>query len=105
MLMETKMVLEQLFEDAKRNPELRKKLIETQNEEDPLESFCNISCAYGHNISVGELLLSVRKTVTINARAQMGVIHILMIPLTMNILTLSRGLNDTDWKSKMHRCG
>lgn len=53
--MESKMVLEQLFEDAKRNLELRKKLIETQNEKDPLESFCEISCSYGHNISVGEL--------------------------------------------------
>ncbi|AKA72020.1 Nif11 family protein [Clostridium scatologenes] len=47
--------LELLHSDAKKDPLLRKKLLATRSADDPMDEFCKIACAAGHNITVGEL--------------------------------------------------
>lgn len=47
--------LELLYSDAKKDPLLKKRLIETRSAEDPMDAFCKIACDVGHPITVGEL--------------------------------------------------
>lgn len=47
--------LEQLTARAKKDPELRKKLLATRSEPDPTDAFCKIACEAGCPVSVGEL--------------------------------------------------
>jgi hypothetical protein len=48
--------LELLYSDTKKDPLLRKRLLETRCADDPLDAFCKIACDSGHPITVGELL-------------------------------------------------
>lgn len=47
--------LESLYSKAKKDPELRKRLLATRATEDPTLTFCKIACEEGHPITVGEL--------------------------------------------------
>lgn len=47
--------LELLHADAKKNPELRAKLLETRFAKDPMDAFCIVANNAGHTISLGEL--------------------------------------------------
>ncbi len=47
--------LELLYFDAKKDPLLKKRLIETRSADDPMDAFCKIACDVGHPITVGEL--------------------------------------------------
>lgn len=44
-----------LYEDAKRNLDLKQKLFATRTAKDPMDAFCRIACEAGHSITVGEL--------------------------------------------------
>ncbi|OBR92554.1 hypothetical protein CLRAG_24040 [Clostridium ragsdalei P11] len=48
--------LELLYTDAKKDPSLRKKLLETRLADDPMDTFCKIACDAGHPITIGGLL-------------------------------------------------
>ena len=47
--------LELLYCDAKKDPLLKKRLLATRSEADPMDAFCKIACMAGHSITVGEL--------------------------------------------------
>lgn len=47
--------LELLHSDAKKDPLLREKLLATRSAADPMDAFCQIACAAGYHITVGEL--------------------------------------------------
>lgn len=47
--------LELLRADAKKDPVLRKRLLETRSADDPMDAFCKIACEVGHPITIGEL--------------------------------------------------
>lgn len=47
--------LELLHSDAKKDPLLKKKLLATRSEDDPMDAFCKVACDAGHPITVGEL--------------------------------------------------
>lgn len=47
--------LQLLYEDAKKNPDLKQKLLATQTAKDPMDAFCQTACEFGHPITVGEL--------------------------------------------------
>ena len=48
--------LEQLLNEARRNPELKQQLIKTRSAEDPVEEFCRLCQDSGYkNITVGKL--------------------------------------------------
>jgi len=47
--------LELLYSDAKNDPLLKKRLLATRSEDDPMDSFCKIACDAGHPITIGEL--------------------------------------------------
>lgn len=48
--------LELLYSDTKKDPLLKKRLLETRLADDPMDAFCKIACEVGHNITVGDLL-------------------------------------------------
>ncbi len=41
---------------AIKNPEIKKRFIETKSSKEPLDSFCKLCCELGFPISIGELL-------------------------------------------------
>lgn len=51
----TNIELELLYSDAKKDPLLKKKLLETRLADDPMDAFCKIACEAGHPIDIGEL--------------------------------------------------
>lgn len=44
-----------LYKAAKKDPLLKKRLLETRISNDPMDSFCKIACEVGHPMTVGEL--------------------------------------------------
>jgi hypothetical protein len=44
-----------LYNEAKKNKELKEKLLATRAENDPTDAFCKVACEAGFPISVGEL--------------------------------------------------
>ena len=51
-------MLEKLSDLAKNDPDLRKKLLDTKNADDPLDAFCTLAGEVGCSISLGELVAS-----------------------------------------------
>lgn len=51
-------MLEKLSGLAKNDPDLRKKLLDTKNADDPLDAFCTFAGEVGCSISLGELVAS-----------------------------------------------
>lgn len=47
--------LELLYSDTKKDPLLKKRLLETRFAADPMDAFCKIACDVGHSITIGEL--------------------------------------------------
>ncbi len=47
--------MNRLLERAKTDEDLKSRLLETQYENDPVQSFCNICAQLGHDITVGGL--------------------------------------------------
>lgn len=47
--------LRQLLEDARQNEELRKKLLATRKDSDPMKAFCDTCQSLGYEIYLGEL--------------------------------------------------
>ncbi len=50
--------LDQLEALAKRDPELRRKLLDTRHAKDPLDAFCTLAAEQGCPVSLGELVAS-----------------------------------------------
>jgi hypothetical protein len=48
--------LEKLLQMAKADPTIKKRLLDSRNEKDPLSAFCNLCQEYGFDISVGQLV-------------------------------------------------
>ncbi len=51
----TEKELNRLLEDAKKDMDLKKQLIETKNTDDPMREFCTLCQQLGYNITVGDL--------------------------------------------------
>ena len=51
----TEQLLALLWEQAKRGPKLREKLLASKNAKDPMDDFCQSAKQAGYDISVGEL--------------------------------------------------
>jgi hypothetical protein len=47
--------LDLLYTECRKDPALRERLLGTREAEDPMDSFCQIACEAGYDISVGEL--------------------------------------------------
>jgi hypothetical protein len=47
--------LDMLYSDTRKDPALRERLLATRSAEDPMDSFCQIACEAGRNITVGDL--------------------------------------------------
>ncbi len=47
--------LDKLLSDARKNEELRRKLIATKNSEDPVAEFCFFCQSLGYDVQIGEL--------------------------------------------------
>ncbi len=48
--------LDKLFEKAKADPELKKKLLDTRSSENPVADFCAIATEYGFEMSVMDMI-------------------------------------------------
>lgn len=55
MMDKTNIELELLYCDAKKDPLLKNKLLQTRLADDPMDSFCKVACEAGHHITVGQL--------------------------------------------------
>lgn len=44
-----------LLEEARNNPEIKEKFLETRRSEDPMDSFCKLATSMGYEMTVGEL--------------------------------------------------
>ena len=47
--------LSKILEEARRNPEIKSKFLETRKAQDPMEEFCKVATAIGYDMTVGEL--------------------------------------------------
>lgn len=47
--------LVKILEEARKNPIIKEKFIESKKAKDPMEEFCKVATEIGYNITVGEL--------------------------------------------------
>ena len=47
--------LAQILKEARHNPDLKQKLIETKSAKDPMAAFCEVATEAGYEMTVGEL--------------------------------------------------
>lgn len=47
--------LAQILKEARNNPKLKQKFIETKSAKDPMAEFCKVATEYGYEMTVGEL--------------------------------------------------
>ena len=52
----TEQELERLLKDAKKDQNLKQRLLKTRESPDPVEDFCNLCQAMGYDIKMGELM-------------------------------------------------
>ena len=52
----TELELERLLKDAKKDRDLKNRLLKTRESPDPVEDFCSLCQAMGYDIKIGELM-------------------------------------------------